>query len=151
MIKTGWSRRAVITYILLQLPGVLLVGLALLVIHAQLNLPEWAGWLIFALWVAKDVTLFFFLWPAYDHQSRDAFSLTGQKAVVTTSIQSRGRVRLHGQTWQARPESPSPPLPAGTRVEVVDREGLVLIVRPSPGPGEDSSSRPHEDTEQTHE
>ncbi|MDZ7760871.1 MAG: NfeD family protein [Desulfovermiculus sp.] len=132
MIKTGWSRRAVITYILLQLPGILLVGLALLVIHAQFDLPARVGWLIFSLWVVKDATLFFFLWPAYDHQSRDVYSLVGHKALAATDIGPQGRVRLHGQTWPAQAESPSSPIPAGTWVEVLDRKGLVLIVRALP-------------------
>lgn len=129
MVKTGWSTRAVVTYILIQIPGTLLVGLALMVIHAQLQFPVWAGWLIFFIWVVKDTILFFFLWPAYDNQSRDVYSLAGHRAVAITDVNPKGRVRLHGQTWPARSEGESPAIPAGTPVEVVGREGIVLIVQ----------------------
>jgi len=129
MVKTGWSRRAVVTYFLIQLPGMLLVGLGLVVIHVHLQLPVWAAWLIFFIWVVKDIILFFFLWPAYDNQSRDVYSLVGQRATALTDINPQGRVRLHGQTWPARADGASPAIPAGTPVEVVGREGLVLAVQ----------------------
>ncbi|MFO7876094.1 MAG: NfeD family protein [Desulfovermiculus sp.] len=129
MVKTGWSRRAVVTYILIQLPGMLLLGLALMVIHAQFQLPVWAGWFIFFIWVVKDIILFFFLWPAYDNQSRDVYSLVGQRAVAITDINPQGRVRLHGQTWPARAEGASQAIPAGNPVEVIGQEGLVLTVQ----------------------
>ncbi|MBS3780088.1 MAG: NfeD family protein [Desulfovermiculus sp.] len=132
MFKPGWSRRAVITYILLQLPGMLLLGLALLFVHAQFDLQAWAAWLIFFLWMAKDAILFFFLWPAYDQQSRDMYSLAGHKAWAATDIGTQGRVRLHGQTWPAQAENHSSPIQAGNWVEVIDRKGLVLIVRVVP-------------------
>lgn len=129
MIQTGWSRRAVVTYFLIQLPGMLLVGLALVVIHVHFELPVWAAWLIFVAWVVKDIILFFFLWPAYDNQSLDVYSLVGRSAVAVTDINPKGRVRLHGQTWPARIEGTSPVIAAGTPVEVTGQEGLVLIVQ----------------------
>jgi membrane protein implicated in regulation of membrane protease activity len=117
----------------------LLLGLALLAVHAKFDFPTWAGWLIFCLWVAKDSILFFFLWPAYDQQSRDMYSLIGHKAWAATDIGAQGRVRLHGQTWPAQAESHSSPIPAGNWVEVLDRKGLVLIVRPSQSTDKNSS------------
>ena len=39
-----------------------------------------------------------------------------------------GRVRVHGEIWRARAQGP---LQSGTRVKVVNREGLVLVVEPA--------------------
>ncbi len=129
MRRSRWSRQALIRYSLIQLPGILLVGLVLLVIHSRFHLPAWVGWLIFVLWVLKDGILFFFLWPAYDNQSRDVYSLAGHTGVAASDLNPRGRVRLHGQTWPAHTLDGSDPIPAGTRVRVVDRQGLLLRVR----------------------
>ena len=38
---------------------------------------------------------------------------------------AEGRVRVHGEIWRARAPRP---LPAGARIRVIDREGLVLVV-----------------------
>jgi membrane-bound serine protease (ClpP class) len=38
---------------------------------------------------------------------------------------AEGRVRVHGEIWRARAPQP---LPAGARIKVIDREGLVLVV-----------------------
>ncbi len=127
MITTGWSRRAVVTYALLQVPGWLLVGLVLLLSHSYFQLPAWTGWVIFVLWVIKDIILFFFLWPAYDSQSKDVYSLSGEKAIVVTELAPQGRVRLHGQSWAAKAEN-GKPIPQGTWVEITARSGLILIV-----------------------
>jgi membrane protein implicated in regulation of membrane protease activity len=130
MLRTGWSKRTVVAYILLQLPGTLLLALVLLIAHAQLGLPAGAAWAILILWIVKDSILFFFLWPAYDKHNTDVYTLIGRQASAATDLCPRGRVRLRGQTWPARAEPLSSPIPAGSRVEILDREGLVLIVRP---------------------
>ncbi|MFP4285853.1 MAG: NfeD family protein [Desulfovermiculus sp.] len=49
--------------------------------------------------------------------------------MAITDVNPKGRVRLHGQTWPARSEGGFPAIPAGTPVEVVGREGIVLCVQ----------------------
>jgi membrane protein implicated in regulation of membrane protease activity len=127
MIKTGWSRQAVFTYALLQVPGWLLVGLVLLLSYSYFQVPAWTGWLIFVLWAIKDIILFFFLWPAYDSQKANVYTLRGEKAIVVTELAPQGRVRLRGQTWAAKAEN-GKPIPQGTWVEITARTGLILIV-----------------------
>jgi membrane-bound serine protease (ClpP class) len=39
-----------------------------------------------------------------------------------------GRVRVNGEIWRARARQPLQP---GTRIKVVNREGLVLVVEPA--------------------
>jgi len=131
MIKTGWSKRAVISYTLLQIPGWLLAGLVLLLSHIHFHLSAWAACILFALWLLKDIILFFFLWPSYDNQSADVYTLIGEQAVTTTDLTPGGKVRLRGQTWKAKAEPTSSPILAGSKVDITARQGLLLIVRPA--------------------
>jgi membrane-bound serine protease (ClpP class) len=52
-------------------------------------------------------------------------ALIGAEGEAVTWQQSEGRVRVQGELWLARAQAP---LPAGTRVKVVGRDGLVLLV-----------------------
>jgi membrane-bound serine protease (ClpP class) len=52
-------------------------------------------------------------------------ALIGAEGEAVTWQQSEGRVRVQGEIWLARAKAP---LPAGTRVKVVSRDGLVLFV-----------------------
>ena len=59
--------------------------------------------------------------------------LIGQTGVVTSSLQPRGVVALHNETWSGV-SSDGLPIPAGRRVRVVGVEGLVLTVEAAAGP-----------------
>jgi membrane-bound serine protease (ClpP class) len=52
-------------------------------------------------------------------------ALIGAEGEAVTWQDSEGRVRVQGEIWLARAKAP---LPAGTRVKVVSRDGLVLFV-----------------------
>jgi membrane-bound serine protease (ClpP class) len=64
-------------------------------------------------------------------RSRNRPVVTGDEALIgaegeaVTWQDSEGRVRVQGEIWLARAKAP---LPAGTRVKVVSRDGLVLFV-----------------------
>ena len=51
---------------------------------------------------------------------------TGEVTETIDAVRGTGRVVVNGQDWAARS---SRPLPAGTLVEVVDADGIVLVVR----------------------
>ena len=55
-------------------------------------------------------------------------ALLGAKGETVTWRGREGRVRVKGEIWRARADDPLQP---GTRVKVVGREGLVLIVEPT--------------------
>lgn len=133
MFRRGWSRQAVVRYVLLQIPAALLAGLALALIHRWTGLSAWIAWLLLGLWVAKDVVLFFFVWPAYEggRKADDAF-LQGAQAVARDRLDPSGTVRLHGQIWKARVDEGSSPVEPGEMVTVLGREGLRLRVRSEP-------------------
>ena len=60
--------------------------------------------------------------------------VTGKEALIGADgetvawEESEGRVRVRGEIWRARASAPLPP---GSRIKVVDREGLVLVVEPA--------------------
>jgi membrane-bound serine protease (ClpP class) len=54
-------------------------------------------------------------------------SLIGQEGEARTEIGSEGSVYVNGELWSARSNQL---LSAGTRVRVLERQGLVLTVEP---------------------
>jgi len=125
--------RVVLRYILLQVPGVLGVSLALLALRLWLELSWWwvGGGLL--VWVIKDAVLFPFVWPSYAEQggsAEDRYSLVGQQGVVAVRLEPGGMVRLRGERWQARLVEENTSLEVGAPMEVVQVEGLTLLVRP---------------------
>jgi membrane protein implicated in regulation of membrane protease activity len=49
------------------------------------------------------------------------------------------RVRVRGESWRASSETEQYPVKAGQAVRVVDRKGLLLIVRPEESDGDNMS------------
>ncbi len=64
--------------------------------------------------------------------------LLGERAWVLEELNPEGRVTLRGEVWHAKLEhEDAAAVPVGTAVEVVDRAGLRLTVRPlAPEPGD---------------
>ncbi len=102
----------------------LVVGLALLFL-----LPHpWNGVGFAAAMVWQIIGILYGLWWS----QRDAplvgtNTLVGVAAVVVEACRPQGRVRIRGETWQARSHVPLAP---GDRVRVRAVEGLTLHVEP---------------------
>jgi membrane-bound serine protease (ClpP class) len=56
---------------------------------------------------------------------QDLSTLIGKTGQAKTRVEDEGSVQLAGELWSARSEKP---IPAGSRVRVVSREGFVLVV-----------------------
>ena len=56
---------------------------------------------------------------------QDLKNLIGQIGEAKTRVQEEGSVQMAGELWSARSDKP---IPAGSRVRVVSREGFVLII-----------------------
>jgi membrane-bound serine protease (ClpP class) len=54
-------------------------------------------------------------------------ALVGSRAWALSALLPQGQVRLHGEIWSARSDSP---VEVGGEVEVVSVDGLTLVVRP---------------------
>ena len=54
----SWSARTLLRYILLQLPGWILMLLLLMLLDRWVGLSNWLIAIVFACWVGKDVIMF---------------------------------------------------------------------------------------------
>lgn len=70
-------------------------------------------------------------------------TLIGQQGLASTRIHREGTVQIESEQWSARSEEP---IPAGSEVQIVGRDGFTLVVEkasPEPQPpSADSSSQP---------
>ncbi len=131
MIKRGWSKRAIIKYTLLQIPSALLALGGLWYLMRIRIISLWMVWLILALWVIKDIILFFFVWPAFeDKKTQDQYSMIGQRGVVKNRLSAEGYATIRGELWRIKLAQGYEPIEAGQPVRVIDRQGLTLLVVP---------------------
>jgi len=126
-----WTGRIVIKYVLLQIPGTVLVILILLAIDQRLGLPSWLLWGIILGSILKDILLFPFVWRSYD--SKSTHPMVGVRGVAVDRLSPSGYVRVHGQLWQAELAKGYTSVDAGRQVRVVDAKGIKLIVKPESG------------------
>ena len=128
---TTWQR-----YLCFQIPGWVIAGaLFVLVRHWDL-LPEWLALLAVALWVIKDFALYPLLRRAYETKTpTGSQALVGAQGVVEKELAPEGYVRVRGELWRALPLSAETTISSNTAVEIVDVDGMKLLVRPLPAAG----------------
>lgn len=126
--STRPTRRSAIRYILLQVPGTLLLVFGLELLRHFFEFPAWIVWAGAGIWAAKDAALFPFLWRAYEPRS-DTISdiLRGREGIVIQRLEPNGAVRVRGERWRARTDS-GKAAEIGTRIRIEQVEGLTLIV-----------------------
>ena len=131
--ERGWSRRVVIKYILLQLPGVMLAALLIIAAWRWFDFSVWFVYLVIVVFVAKDVVLFPFVWRAYDQGSPDGMeSMIDFNGIAEERMAPEGYVRVRGELWHARVTGSKGVIEKGMRVRVVSGSGLTLAVEPDP-------------------
>lgn len=118
-------------YVLFQLPELLLVGMALMLLVGLGVLTVNVGWLLFALWIAKEVVLFPLVRRAYEPSDPSATApLVGATAIVIDRLDLTGTVRVGPELWTARLEPGNEPADVGSTVCVKSVEGMTLHVVP---------------------
>jgi len=65
----------------------------------------------------------------YSHVKTGKEALIGSKGVVTTALAPKGEIRIGGEFWQAMAKDGD--VPVGVDVQVVDMEGMFLVVKPA--------------------
>jgi membrane protein implicated in regulation of membrane protease activity len=131
MNKRALSARVLLKYWILQLPGVALLVLILILVRRWVDIPTWALWGIVALWVAKDVILFPFVWRSYDwSRPEDANPMFGARGIARERLAPSGYVRVRGELWHAEVVENGPTIEKGAMVRVLGIRGLTLIVKP---------------------
>lgn len=119
-------------YWLLQVPGWLLLGVAVYLAHVWIGLSMVAGFAIFALWFLKDLLFYPLLGRHYGkREASPHVSFVGRKAVSRERLgpNGNGYIELNGELWKARLAEEGPPIEAGVVVEIRGLDGLTLLVR----------------------
>jgi membrane protein implicated in regulation of membrane protease activity len=119
-----------VRYLLLQVPGWVLLPAALLLLRRFVEVPLGAVVGVTLAWVAKDLLLYRLVKPAYAVDERtEVEKLVGTTAVVRRPLEPVGWVELRGELWRAEAaRGEGLPIPAGSRVRVDDSRGLSLVV-----------------------
>lgn len=129
-------------YLLFQLPDAAAGGfVVLLLVHNEVVSSE-LGWLLFALWLAKELALFPLVRRAYEPMSpHGTEALVGARGFVTAMPVNDGEtgfVRIGPELWRASAAQGEGLPPIGTSVCVQSVEGFTLRVSPD-GVGEGGS------------
>lgn len=115
-------------YLVFQLPGWLIVAAGLSAAVRWWRLGEVVAWLLFALFVTKDLLMFPFVRRAYEPSSGSASdALRGRIAVARDALAPAGYVRIGSELWAAELRDGGEVLP-GAELRVVEVRGLTLIV-----------------------
>lgn len=124
------------TYLLAQVPGWVLAAVVLWGLNRWVGLPAGIAAGLLLVWIAKDALLFPFMQRFYQSEPA-ARRMVGESGTAVTALAPAGLVRVHGELWKARSDQQ---VPQGTRVRVVDIEGLTLLVA---AVGQDRDLAPH--------
>ena len=126
--------RIFLRYMIFQLPGMFVAGIVLGTLVRWGQLTEPLAWGLFALWIVKDLAFFPVTRIAYsDHKSQyGPDALVGSVATTLSELVPGevSYVRLGPERWQALLVAGAAAVDAGTRVRVVELNGLTLQVEP---------------------
>ena len=132
-LRQAFLHNPLARYALFQLPELTIGGVALVVLVGENVLTARWGWLLFALWLLKEIVLYPFLRKAYEPSDPSAASkMVGKVAVVIERLDPRGTVRVGPELWGARLSPGTDPLEQGVEVCVKAVEGLTLHVEKRP-------------------
>lgn len=131
-MKRKYSRRVVLRYALLQLPGFAAALAVAFLLRRWISFPDSYVWVALSLWIIKDAVLFPFVWTAYDWDDPGRLgSMVGRRGQAMKKMDPSGYVQIGGEIWSAEASDPSAAIEEGEWVTVEDLDGLKLIVHPS--------------------
>lgn len=128
--------RVLARYLLFQIPGMGLAGIALWLLADWGIVTPRLAWGLFALWLLKDVVLYPMTRIAYGHQRgpHGAEALVGASGVAQQALEpgGAGYVRVGAELWKARldADAPSHGVASGDLVRVTAVRDLTLLVVP---------------------
>ncbi len=123
--------RIYLRYLLLTIPGVVILILFLMILEHWVAMPAWLFRAIIFLWVAKEVVIFPFVWHAHDpHRPGISRTMIGAHGIVKERLDPAGYIQVAGELWKAERSETAQPIEKGARVRVVKMEGLKLFVVP---------------------
>lgn len=126
-----YPKRVISRYALIQVPGIVLLVLALYLLRRWAQIPLWLAGVIVALWIVKDIVLFPFVWRAYDkHDRGDEHSIIGSRGRTEERLAPTGYVRVRGELWRAEVPGGDRHIEKGESVRVQGLRGMTLLVVP---------------------
>jgi membrane-bound ClpP family serine protease len=129
--QTKPSFKIVLKYALLQIPSLIFLILVLIVLRQWFDIPVYLALGFIALWVAKDIILFPFLWRYYDaDQLPDRFTMVNSTGLAISRLEPEGYVQIRGERWLARTAETEKPIERGKGIRVKNIRGLKLMVEP---------------------
>lgn len=121
----------VLKYILLQIPGTIVLAIILWWARKWFNLPDYLVWIAVLIWVGKDVVLFPYLWRSYDSkQIPDRFEMIGRQGIALSDLTPEGYVQINGERWKAVIADADVFVANGDKIYVKVVNGLQLTVEP---------------------
>ena len=121
-------------YVLLQIPGLVIVSVVLLALWEWLGLRIEIVVGLFSLWLAKDIVMYPLLRSAYEKgPATGAEGLIGENAVARGELAPRGFVLIRGELWKAEVRKQGVRIAPGSPVRIVAARRLTLIVEPDDG------------------
>ncbi len=120
------------------LAGVLVVVGGLLIVSASVGIQYYGlalqleAVLAIILFVIAAITVWLFyvgVKAQYRRVKTGKEALIGAKGIATTNLAPKGEVRVLGEFWQATAKDKT--IAEGEAVDVVDMEGMFLIVKPA--------------------
>lgn len=138
-VNRRWTFRTLRRYLLLQLPGTVLLVAAILLARRWIDLPVWLCWATIAAWVAKDIALFPFVRKAYEPQD-GRHPIVGEPGIARDPIAPSGYVQIGGELWKAKIPDGCRGIDRGEAVRVRDVDGITLVVEADAGkPGDNTA------------
>ena len=132
MKNQKWSPHILIRYALLQLPVIAVLVVLLILSYRSQAIPSRLIWILFLVWLAKDVILYPFVWRAYDPQIQERKNpLIGLTGVVQERLDPSGYVKVRGELWQALTTDKEAVVEEGVIVKIRKVNGLTLHVEPN--------------------
>lgn len=123
------KKKILLRFALLQIPDLLILVLALIVLREWIDASSRLIWGLVVFWFLKDAVTFFFVWPAYEEHSSDAWQdLIGCDGVAEEKLDPEGYIRVHGVLWRARAREDAR-VDKGDHVVVEGIDGGCLLVR----------------------
>jgi membrane protein implicated in regulation of membrane protease activity len=116
------------SYLLLQVPDLLLAGLVLWLLYEWRGLPPKWAIVLFVLWLVKDLSMYPLLRDVFVPSRTGPEGLIGARAIVRTALAPVGQVQLHGELWRGEALNAPTALMPGTAVIVRATRGLTLLV-----------------------
>lgn len=129
MRLSPYKNKPLLVYALLQLPGVMFLGIILFLAWEQAWISPVTAWAVLLAWIFKDVIFYRFYSKALSPSPQNIIGLLhGSKAVVKVSLDPVGQVSLRGEIWRAI-SLDGDILEPGTAVVVESNRGMTLEVR----------------------